>query len=428
MFESNIRSLLSSDLLQRSPLHNSHYTEPKSESSPVDSHILPGSLSTKSVVGCNLVPKLSESRRNRVYEWLSHIQRSQSPEQPPSEPDLSSASSLDSVDILPSYHDSTSTTNVASSSTASEEYRTVNLRGAGVWYYPELPTKLQVIPDHVQAHINRMLADPGIDFPESDWQHHFEEFRKKQGSSPSINESTGTTALFEQILRDDKKTKSASSMSWARENQLTNLYNPKSLPLTTPAPDVTFGFTTTALTEFFMKQPALDIRMKCRVGRNTQLYFPYFAAELKAPNKDTISGLHQCMNNGSMGAGILRNLMGYQTPEQRGRIIMFSALLNLYTVTFYVTWVTDVAKRRFIVMEVDSFLLETVQEFIRCRKIIYNIHMWALRDHIPMLKAQLNALEPYRPSDRPTTQEDITARGAAAPGTAAGWMATAEIA
>ncbi|KAI0383061.1 hypothetical protein F5Y04DRAFT_251737 [Hypomontagnella monticulosa] len=376
--------------------------------------------------------QLHEFRLNGLHDWLGHIERSRSPNQAPSEPSLSSLSSLFSAEIVPSFH-SLSDTNLGGSAVGSREYRTSHLQGAGIWLFPELPKRYQVVPAYIQARINQVMTDPGVDFPLDIWKEHFTEFREKQSSNPSINESTGATALFNNMGLDtemmyihDQKTRSIMRESWTTENRLTNLTNPKSFLLATPAPDLAFGFTTTAFTQFFTGQNAFIYRARCRVGKEVHIYFPYFSAELKSPSTDILAGQHQCMNAGAMGAGILRNLLGNDDPVKRENIVMFTALLDLYTVTFYVTWVTDDMEKAFIVKEFHSLLLNSVEEFIECRKIIHNIHTWALTDHMPMLAAHLNDLELKCSPDGTVTQEDIAARGAAMSGTAAGWVAAAQ--
>ncbi|KAI2619443.1 hypothetical protein GGS26DRAFT_323491 [Hypomontagnella submonticulosa] len=409
------------------PLESRH--PPNSESNPLDSCTFASSLA-QSIVDCDLPSKPPESLPNRIYDWLGHTAPSRSPNQAPSEPDINSIGSLDSVNMLPSGHVSLTS---ASNRVSDGDYLGITLRGAGVWFFEDLMPEDKVVPDYVQAYIDRMLTDFNGTYPLDEWEPLYDSFCVKRTSNPSISESTGSSALFTHlglnpvIRNGDGLTKSSSRTSWTKENRLTNLKLPNSLPLSTPVPDVTFGHTSTAFPQFVHGGPATTIMRQCHVGRKDQTYFPYFNAEVKAPSNNIMTGLNQCINGGAMACGILRNLLGTYDRAKRERIVVFSALLDSYDICFYITWaVADNPDVVFVTKEFDSYRMKNVHEFIRCRKIINNIHVWALQEQMPTLRGYLSEYdEQVRHSDGVISEEDLVARSGDMSGTAAGYMAAA---
>ncbi|KAI2619441.1 hypothetical protein GGS26DRAFT_323482 [Hypomontagnella submonticulosa] len=361
-------------------------------------------LPPNSVDSRDAPPEPLELTLNRTSDWLRDLDPALSPKQTRSEVNCESITSLSSADMNPSIN----TNNSSTSEVKHETYRPVILKGANVYLLNDFPG--EPTPPYITAITDQILVPPTNVFPDAVWSIRHKKFSEEMSRESRINESGATFALCNFLEIAELTKAQATGLlykfrgRWQDHHLPTNPKNPRAT-LSTPEPDITFGFTTNALPEIH-DCPYVYSQQYTFYATRACLYFPYFIVEVKAPSQETYVAINQLLTGSSAGIKISERILNGDT------LYVFSAFMDGRNAFFYVTWKSGM---KFVTWNFKQLLIADYAQFLTCRSIMYNIHLWAVNTRLPVIKAGLATFEAagQLTSESAVTQQDIDERAKA---------------
>ncbi|KAI0386921.1 hypothetical protein F5Y04DRAFT_242641, partial [Hypomontagnella monticulosa] len=343
-------------------------------------------------------PKPPELAPNRTDGWLQDLDPTQSPEQARSEVYCASIVSLYSASTRRSLDDSQRSTS-KTSSVENHTYLPVILKGARVFLIDHLLD--EPFPPHIEAASNKLLNTvPLTTFPDELWKPRHATFLDELAKGARINESDATYALcaHHDIAIISKEEEFGLNRTFkARWPDHSMPVNPKNTRarLSTPEPDITFGFKTYALPEMH-DCPYIYTQQYTYFVTSACLYFPYFMVEVKAPSQSEHASLNEILTSSSSGIKVSGQVIGGDD------LYVYALHMDTKTASFYVMWMSG---DKYVGKKFKDILLSSYEGFLECRGIIYNIHAWAAQKRRPLITKALNIIEA---SGRPTSDNAVS--------------------
>ncbi|KAI1094092.1 hypothetical protein F5B19DRAFT_447224 [Rostrohypoxylon terebratum] len=161
----------------------------------------------------------------------------------------------------------------------------------------------------------------------------------------------------------------------------TSRYFSKKRPISTPAPDIVYGYRRTA----FWGDP--DVGTCNEPG----VMFPYLIVEFQQMGGNMYQAANKCLGGSAVSLRLTENVVGY-------RHLVFSVSTNGQVADVYVMWSDAISKqsttggrspRKHVMFHLDSFILAKFEEFERFWHILYNIHCWGLGRRLASLRGKI---------------------------------------